>query len=64
MPRYAPWVVQRRASVLGAGIPRMTERGKRMYLTPFPRREPIASMPDHAPVDRRPERDGPALTLS
>ena len=27
------------------------------------RREPIAAIPDQAPVDRRPERDGPALTL-
>jgi hypothetical protein len=28
------------------------------------RREPIAAIPDHAPVDRRPERDGPAVTLA
>ena len=28
------------------------------------RREPIAAIPDQAPVDRRPERDGPALTRS
>jgi hypothetical protein len=31
---------------------------------PPPRREPIAAIPDQAPVDRRPERDGPALPLS
>jgi hypothetical protein len=28
------------------------------------RREPIAAISDHAPVDRRPERDGPALSLA
>ena len=28
------------------------------------RREPIAAIPDHAPADRRPERDGPALDLA
>ena len=28
------------------------------------RRELIAAISDQAPVDRRPERDGPALTLA